>query len=157
MTSIPTLLQIGNCFFISLLQEAESHIRDSDWNSAYLCLEQYGRHMTKHREAEAELLYPRLLEQAPDLEAETAQLLHDHDELAKRSRLATQHIYDKDRESALSLMDQLIAITGGHWLAQIQTLFAASDTLSDQLLVQVAEKLAEAEDMPTPNSTARLH
>lgn len=157
MTSIPTLLQIGNCYFLSLLQEAESYIRDLDWTNAYLCLEQYGRHMTKHREAEAELLYPRLLEQAPDLEAETAQLLHDHEELAKRSRLVTQYIYDKDRDGALSLMDQLIAITGGHWLAQIQTLFAASDTLSDQLLVQVAEKLAEAEDMPTLNSNARLH
>ena len=157
MSSIHTLLQIGNCFFVTLLREAEAYIEDSEWTKAYLCLEQYGWHMAKHQEVEAEILYPKLLQNDPKLEPETTHLIHDYDEIAKQSRLATKSIYDKDQESALSCLGRLIQITSGHWLSQVQTLYAAADAIDEQLLAQVADKLSEAVNMPTVNSSSLPH
>jgi len=157
LSSIHTLLKIGHRFFVALLREGELRVNKSEWAKALVCLEQYRRHIAKLREAAAELLHPKLLEFNPELESETAQLIHDYDQIDEWSRLATRQIYSKDRECALALLSQLREITDSHWLAQIQTLYAAADVLDEQLLAQVAEKLAEAENMPTQNSASLAH
>lgn len=108
--------------------------------------------MVKHREAESELLYPKLLELDPGLEAETKSLLRDYDEIAEQPHFATRCIYKKDEDSSLAFLGRLIDITSGHWLSQVQTLYAAADALNEQLLKQVADKLSEAVDIPIPNS-----
>ena len=157
MSSIHALLQIGNCFFVTLLREAELHIKDAEWTRAYLCLEQYGWHMAKHHEVEAELLYPKLMEIDPGLEPATTHLIHDYDEIAKQSRLASKCIYDEDKESALSCLGRLIQITSGHWLSQVQVLYAAAVALDERLVAQVADKLSEAVNMPTVDSSTLPH
>lgn len=145
MSSIPSLLMLGNRFFVALLKEAQVALQEDDWRLASERLREFETHMKRHREGESEVLYPRILTLNPDLEGELDKLGQDYSEMAGLTQIALEALEARAKYRCDQIIQQLSDVTSGHWMTQENVIYSLAHAADDQLLKELASRLIESE------------
>ena len=148
MATIPTLLLLGNRFFIALLREAQLALGEEDWACALDRVREFEYHMSRHRKAESEVLYPRLASLNLALEAELLQLCQEYAEIAALTEIALRGVAERDKDRSEPIIGQLIDLVSFHWMAQQHLIYFVAQQADEQVLIELAERLGVAGDNP---------
>lgn len=145
MATIPTLLLLGNRFFIALLREAQLAVEEGDCDCALERVREFECHMARHREAESEVLYPRLAALNLALEDELLQLCQEYSEIAALTEIALTRMVEGDKEGSGSIIGKLIELVSGHWMAQQHLIYSVTQQTDERVLIELAKRLGVSE------------
>ena len=145
MSTIPTLLLIGNRLFAALVKEAQLGLEDLDWERARSKVQEFESHMEKHLEAMSEVFFPRVVALNPIIEKEVRALQAVNARIATLTDTVVQAIHGQDGTRTWHLLDELIELLTGQWMSQQQLVYTMADDLDQQLLIEMASRLAESE------------
>lgn len=145
MSTIPTLLLIGNRLFAALVKEAQLGLEEFEWECARSKILEFESHMGKHLEAMSEVLFPKVVVLNPIIEKEVKALQAINSRIATLTDTAVQAIHVQDSTRTWHLLDELIELLTGQWMSQQQLVYTMTDDLDQQLLIEMASRLAESE------------
>ena len=145
MSSIPTLLMLGNRFFLALLKEAQVALQENDWALALDRIQEFRSHMERHRQGESEVLYPRIAALNPELEGELEKLSRDYTEIDGLAQIALDTLESRDPDRCDQIIRQLIELTSGHWMTQENMIYSLAHAADGQLLMELASRLIQSE------------
>jgi len=145
MTTIPTLLMLGNRFFVALLKEAQLACTDGDGERMRERLEEFKTHIERHRKAESEILYPKLSALDLALDNELLELREDYSQIALLVDTALENLKGTDKINIVLLLDQLVDLTSGHWMSQEHLVYSLAQQADEHLLYALASELMPEE------------
>lgn len=148
MATIPTLLLLGNRFFLALLKEAQLAVEEGDWGCALERVREFEYHMSRHRQAESDVLYPRLAALNLALQSELLQLCQEYSEIAAVAEIALSSLAERDRGGSQPAIDRLIELVSGHWMAQEHLIYSVAQQADEKVLSELAERLGVIGDNP---------
>lgn len=132
-----------------LLAKALTTLADGDWAKALETLSTCRRHAARHMEAEEADVFPRLIENAPELAHALAQCRTTHHEIRTHLQAALSAVGEEDAAGGTIMLMHLTGLFAYHRRMEEQLLYAHAPALDTATLTALSASTGPENGSPS--------